>query len=96
MFGLIGYALLSLITAVVLSPVIKFGKGFSTYLCVFGMVYFVLLVISPTSYFEPSWFKYVGYSIASLCIFTFIFLVWIKMKKQNQFVDDMEEENKNS
>ena len=96
MFGLIGYALLSLITAVVLSPVIKFGKGFSTYLCVFGMVYFVLLFISPTSYFEPNWYKYIGYSIASFCIFTFIFLVWIKMKKQNQFVDDMEEENNNS
>ena len=90
MFGLIGYALLSLITALVLSPVIKFGKGFSTYLCVFGMVYFVLLFISPTSYFEPNWLKYVGYIIASVCIFTFIFLVWIKMKKQNQVVDDME------
>ena len=94
MFGLIGYALLSLITAVVLSPVIKFGRGFSTYLCVFGMVYFVLLFISPTTYFEPNWFKYVGYSIASLCIIIFIFLVWIKMKKQNQFVDNIEEENK--
>ena len=94
MFGLIGYALLSLITAVVLSPVIKFGRGFSTYLCVFGMVYFVLLFISPTTYFEPNWFKYVGYSIASLCIVIFIFLVWIKMKKQNQFVDNIEEENK--
>ena len=94
MFGLIGYALLSLITAVVLSPVIKFGRGFSTYLCVFGMVYFVLLFISPTTYFEPNWFKYIGYSIASLCIVIFIFLVWIKMKKQNQFVDNIEEENK--
>ena len=94
MFGLIGYALLSLITAVVLSPVIKFGRGFSTYLCVFGMVYFVLLFISPTTYFEPNWFKYVGYSIACLCIVIFIFLVWIKMKKQNQLVDNIEEENK--
>ena len=34
MFGLIGYALLSIITTLVLSPVIKFGKGFSSYLCV--------------------------------------------------------------
>ena len=54
MIALIGYALLSLITAIILSPIIKFGKGFSTYLCVFGMVFLVLLFISPTSYFEPN------------------------------------------
>ena len=64
MFALIGYALLSLITAIILSPIIKFGRELSTYLCVFGMVYFVLLFISPTSYFEPKWFKYIGYVIA--------------------------------
>ena len=93
MIALIGYALLSLITAIILSPIIKFGKGFSTYLCVFGMVYFVLLFISPTSYFEPKWFKYIGYGIASLCIIAFIFLVWKKMKKQQQFIDTKEEGN---
>ena len=93
MFALIGYALLSLITAIILSPIIKFGRGFSTYLCVFGMVYLVLLFISPTSYFEPNWFKYVGYGIASSCIIIFIFLVWKKMKKVQQFNDAMQEEN---
>ena len=45
MFGLIGYALLSLITALILSPVIKFGKDFSSYLCVFGFVYLTLFFI---------------------------------------------------
>ena len=93
MFGLIGYALLSLITAFVISPVIKFGRGFSTFFCVFGMVYFVLLFISPTSYFEPNWFKYIGYGISFICIFIFIYLVWKKMKQQSQFNDTMEEEN---
>ena len=93
MFALIGYALLSLITALILSPIIKFGKGFSTYLCVFGMVYLVLLFISPTSYFEPKWFKIIGYGIASLCIILFVFLVWKKMKKQQQFNDALQEEN---
>ena len=93
MFALIGYALLSLITALILSPIIKFGREFSTFLCVFGMVYFVLLFISPTSYFEPNWFKYIGYGIASFCIITFIFLVWKKMKKQQQLNDDMQQEN---
>ena len=93
MIALIGYALLSLITALILSPVIKFGRGFSTYLCVFGMVYLVLLFISPTSYFEPNWFKYVGYTIAFICILIFIFLVWKKMKKQHQFNDAVQEEN---
>jgi len=53
----------------------------------------VLLFISPTSYFEPKWFKYIGYGIASLCIIIFIFLVWKKMKKQQQFNDAMQEEN---
>ena len=96
MFALIGYALLSLITAIILSPIIKFGREFSTYLCVFGMVYFVLLFISPTSYFEPNWFKYVGYSIACICIVIFIFLVWRKMKKQQQLNDTMEKENEQS
>ena len=93
MFGLIGYALLSIITTLVLSPVIKFGKGFSSYLCVFGMVYLVVLFISPYTHFEPNWFKYVGYSIASICILIFIFLVWKKMKKQQQFNDAMQEKN---
>ena len=93
MFALIGYALVSLITAIVLRPVIKFGREFSTFLCVFGMVYLVLLFISPISYFEPNWFKYIGYGIASLCIITFIVLVWKKMKKQQQFNDTMGEEN---
>ena len=93
MIALIGYALLSLITAIILSPIIKFGKGLSTYLCVFGMVYFVLLFISPTSYFEPNWFKYIGYGIASLCIITFVFLVWKKMKKQQQLYDAMQKED---
>ena len=91
MFALIGYALLSLITAIILSPIIKFGRGFSTYLCVFGMVYLVLLFISPTSYFEPNWFKFIGYFFGFLCIFIFIYLVWKKMKKQQQLADLMEE-----
>ena len=93
MFALIGYAVLSLITAIILSPIIKFGRELSTYLCVFGMVYLVLLFISPTSYFEPNWFKFIGYGIASLCIIAFIFLVWKKMKKQQQFNDAIEEDN---
>ena len=94
MIALLGYALLSLITAIILSPVIKFGREFSTYLCVFGMVYLVLLFISPTSYFEPNWFKYIGYAIALICIIIFIFLVWRKMKKQQQFNDATQEEKK--
>ena len=93
MLGLIGYAILSLITAIVLSPVIKFGKGFSSYLCVFGMVYLVLLFISPTSYFEPNWFKFIGYGISALCIIVFLYIVWIKMKKQQALIDLMGEDN---
>ena len=93
MYGLIGYALLSIITTLILSPIIKFGKGFSSYFCVFGMVYLVVLIISPNSHFEPNWFKYIGYGIASLCILTFIFFVWKKMKTQQQFNDTVQEEN---
>ena len=74
MFGLIGYALLSIITTLVLSPVIKFGKGFSSYLCVFGIVYLVVLFISPNSHFEPNWFKFIGYFFGFMhfcfCIFS--------------------------
>ena len=95
MIALIGYALLSLITALILSPIIKFGRGFSTYLCVFGMVYLVLLFISPTSYFEPNWFKFIGYFIGFSCIIIFIFLVWKKMKKQQQLADIMEKNEQN-
>ena len=91
MFGLVGYALLSLITTIVLSPVIKFGKGLTSYLCIFGMVYLVILFISPSSYFEPNWFKYIGYLVGFSCITIFIFLVWKKMKKQQQLADIMEE-----
>ena len=93
MFGLIGYALLSLITALILSPVIKFGKDFSSYLCVFGFVYLTLLFITPTAYFVPNWYKFLGYGIASFCIFTFIFIVWKKMKKQKELLDMEEEGN---
>tara|TARA_A100001011_G_scaffold326250_1_gene349663 strand:- start:22 stop:303 length:282 start_codon:yes stop_codon:yes gene_type:complete len=93
MFGLIGYAILSLITTFVLSPVIKFGAGVSSYLCVFGLVYLVVLLIAPTSYFEPNWFKYIGFGIASLCIFVFVYLVWKKMKKQQELADIGKEEN---
>lgn len=95
MFGLIGYALLSIITTLVLSPVIKFGKGFSSYLCVFGMVYLVVLFFSPNFHFEPSWFKFIGYFFGFLCIFVFIYLVWKKMKKQQQLADIMEENEQN-
>ena len=95
MFGLIGYALLSIITTLVLSPVIKFGKGFSTYLCVFGIVYLVVLFISPYTHFEPNWFKFIGYFFGFLCIFIFIYLVWKKMKKQQQLADLMEENEQN-
>ena len=95
MFGLIGYALLSIITTLVLSPVIKFGKGFPSYLCVFGMVYLVVLFISPHTHFEPNWFKFIGYFFGFLCIFIFIYLVWKKMKKQQQLADLMEENDQN-
>ena len=95
MFGLIGYALLSIITSLVLSRVIKFGKGFSSYLCVFGMVYLVFLFISPHTHFEPNWFKFIGYFFGFLCIFIFIYLVWKKMKKQQQLADIMEENDQN-
>ena len=84
MFGLIGYALLSIITTLVLSPVIKFGKGFSSYLCVFGLVYLTLLFISPNSHFEPNWFKFIGYIFGLLSNFIIIYIVWKKMKKQQQ------------
>tara|TARA_A100001011_G_scaffold346569_1_gene383043 strand:- start:1410 stop:1697 length:288 start_codon:yes stop_codon:yes gene_type:complete len=95
MLGLIGYALLSIITALILSPVIKFGKGFSSYLCVFGLVYLVVLFIAPISYFEPNWFKYVGYFIGFSCIIIFIYIVWKQMKKQQQLNDLMEENEQN-
>ena len=95
MFGLIGYALLSIITTLVLSPVIKFGKGFSSYLCVFGIVYLVVLFFSPNSHFEPNWFKFIGYFIGFSCIIIFIYLVWKKMKKQQQLADIMEENEQN-
>ena len=73
MFGLIGYALLSIITTLVLSPVIKFGKGFSSYLCVFGMVYLVVLFISPHTHFEPNWFKFIGYFLVFMHFYFYIF-----------------------
>ena len=94
MLGLIGYALLSIITALVLSPVIRFGRGFSPYLCVFGMVYLVLLLFAPTSYFEPNWFKFIGYGISLTCLFIFIYIVWKKMKKEQVLADIVEEETK--
>ena len=95
MYGLIGYALLSIITTLVLSPIIKFGKGLTSYLCVFGVIYLVVLFFSPSSYFEPNWFKYIGYFVGFFCIFTFIYIVWKKMKKQQQLADIMEENEQN-
>ena len=92
MTALVGYGLLALVTTLVLKPVIKFGKGFSSYLCVFGVIYAVVLTTAPRSYFEPSWFKFVGLVIASLCVITYIFLVWRRMKKQQEIMDLMEEE----
>ena len=92
MTALLGYGLLALVTTLVLKPVIKFGKGFSSYLCVFGVIYAVVLTTAPKSYFEPNWFKFVGLVIAALCVITFIFLVWRRMKKQQEIMDLMEEE----
>ena len=71
---------------------IRFGKGFSSYLCVFGIIYAVVLTAAPTSYFEPNWFKSVGWVISGSCIVTFLLLVWKKMKKQQEIVDLSEEE----
>ena len=95
MFGLIGYALLSFITTLVISPVIKFGKEFSSYLCVFGMIYLVVLFISPYSHFEPNWFKFIGYFFGFSCILIFLYLVWKKMQKQQQLADDIKENEQN-
>ena len=92
MTALVGYGLLALVTTLVLKPVIKFGKGFSSYLCVFGVIYAVVLTTAPRSYFEPNWFKFVGLVIAALCVITFVFLVWRRMKKQQEIMDLMEEE----
>ena len=92
MTALVGYGLLALVTTLALKPVIKFGKGFSSYLCVFGVVYAVVLTTAPRSYFEPNWFKFVGLVMAALCVITFIFLVWRRMKKQQEIMDLMEEE----
>jgi hypothetical protein len=92
MTALVGYGLLALVTTLVLKPVIKFGKGFSSYLCVFGVIYAVVLTTAPRSYFEPNWFKFVGLVIAALCVMTFIFLVWRRMKKQQEIMDLVEEE----
>tara|TARA_B100001094_G_scaffold324308_1_gene376699 strand:+ start:346 stop:624 length:279 start_codon:yes stop_codon:yes gene_type:complete len=91
MGALAGYGLLALITTMVIKPVIRFGKGFSSYLCMFGIIYAVVLTTAPTSYFEPSWFKFVGWVISGLCIIIFLFLVWKKMKKQQEIVDLSEE-----
>ena len=87
MTALVGYGLLALVTTLVLKPVIKFGKGFSSYLCVFGVIYAVVLTTAPRSYFEPNWFKYIGLFISAFCIIIFIFLVWKKMKKQQELID---------
>jgi len=95
MFGLVGYALLSIITTLLLSPVIKFGKGFKSYLCVFGIIYLIVLFISPSSYFEPEWFKYIGYLVGFSCIFIFIYIIWKQMKKQQQLADIMQENEEN-
>ena len=95
MFGLIGYALLSIITTLIISPVIKFGKEFSSYLCVFGMIYLVVLFISPYSHFEPNWFKFIGYFFGFSCILIFIYLVWKKMHKQQQLADNIKENEQN-
>ena len=92
MTALVGYGLLALVTTLVLKPVIKFGKGFSSYLCVFGVIYAVVLTTAPRSYFEPNWFKFVGLVIAALCVMTFIFLVWRRMKKQQEIMDLVEKE----
>ena len=92
MAALVGYGLLALVTTLVLKPVIKFGKSFSSYLCVFGVVYAVVLTTAPTSYFEPNWFKFVGLVISALCVMAFIFLVWRNMRKQQEVMDLLEEE----
>jgi len=92
MAALLGYGILALVTTVLLRPVIRFGKGFSSYLCVFGIVYAIVLTTAPRSYFEPDWFKVVGLVIAALCVLAFIFLVWKRMKRQQEIMDLMEEE----
>ena len=92
MGALAGYGLLALITTVVIKPVIRFGKGFSSYLCVFGIIYAVVLTTAPTSYFEPNWFKFVGWVISASCIIVFLFLVWIKLTTQQEMADLVEDE----
>lgn len=92
MLGLAGYGIVAIITTIILRPLIKFGKGFSTYICVFGFIYALVLFPAPRSYFEPNWFKYIGYIISAICIIAFIFLVWKKMKKQQEISSLMEEE----
>ena len=92
MFALLGYGILAIVTTIVLKPIIKFGKGFPSYLCVFGVVYAMVLTTAPRSYFDPSWFKYVGLIISAICVLVFLFLVWKKMKKQQELLDLIEEE----
>ena len=92
MGALAGYGILALVTTILLRPVIKFGKGFSSSLCVFGIIYAVVLTTAPRTYFEPNWFKVVGLIISALCVIIFLFLVWKKMKKQQELMDLVEEE----
>jgi len=92
MLGLAGYGIVAIITTIFLRPLIKFGTGFSSYLCVFGFIYAIVLFPAPRSYFEPNWFKYIGYSISVICIIAFIFLVWKKMKKQEEILSLMKDE----
>ena len=92
MVALVGYGILAIITTIVLRPIIKFGKGFSSYLCVFGVIYTMVLTTAPRSYFEPNWFKFLGFTISGLSVIIFLFLVWRKMKKAQELIDLMEEE----
>ena len=50
---------------------------------------------TAVAYFEPNWFKYVGYFVGFSCIIIFIYIVWKQMKKQQQLNDLMEENDQN-
>ena len=94
MAALLGYGFVAIITTLVLSPIIKFGRGVAVYICVFGIVYAVVLLFAPTSYFEPSWAKYLGYFISFVSVALFTVNVWKKMKKQKELLDIVEEQEK--
>ena len=82
MIALVGYAVVAFITTLFLSPLLKFGREVSSYICVFGIVYGVLIMTGSSRNFEADWIRYLGLAIAFICVAFFVLRVRVLMTKK--------------